>query len=85
VEHPAPFWAALLSGAGIGFVAGLSGVGGGIFFGPLLLLACWAEARFAVGAAAAFNLVNLLTGLAGHLAIISSLPAALPLEGWRPG
>jgi hypothetical protein len=79
VTHRAPLWAALLSGTLIGFVAGLSGVGGGIFLSPLLLLAGWAEIRYAVGSAAAFNLVNSFAGLTGHLAIVSGLPETLPL------
>ena len=85
VDHRASWWAALLSGAGIGFVAGLSGIGGGIFLGPLLILAGWAETQYAVGAAAAFNLVNSLAGLTGHLATISGLPDALPLWALAAG
>jgi uncharacterized protein len=83
--HPAPLWAALLCGAGIGFVAGLSGIGGGIFLSPLLLITGWAEVHIAIGTAAAFNLVNSLAGLVGHSAVVSSLPAALPLWALAAG
>ncbi len=76
--QPAPVWLAGLCGAGIGLIAGLSGVGGGIFLSPLLLIAGWADARQAAATAAVFNLVNSLAGLAGHLSLIPSLPAALP-------
>lgn len=89
VSHPAPLWAALGAGAGIGLLAGLTGIGGGIFLGPLLLLAGWSEARQAAGAAAIFNLINSIAGLAGHLQVINNLPGAIPvwaitagLGGW---
>ena len=38
---------ALLSGGGIGLLAGLTGVGGGIFLSPLLLTTGWATTRVA--------------------------------------
>ena len=85
VTYQAPLWALLLIGALIGFVAGLSGIGGGIFLSPLLLLAGWAETRYAVGAAAVFNLVNSLAGLTGHLAVISGLPGSIPLWALAAG
>jgi uncharacterized membrane protein YfcA len=81
----APLWASLAIGAGMGFLAGLTGIGGGILLSPLLLLVGWADARQAAAAAAVFNLVNSFAGLAGHLAIISSLPAALPVWALTAG
>jgi uncharacterized membrane protein YfcA len=77
--RPVPLPLALLSGAGIGLLSGLTGTGGGIFLGPLLLLMGWAEARESAGASAAFNLVNSLAGLAGLFAGFVALPAAVPL------
>lgn len=74
-----PLWQSLLSGAAIGLVCGLTGVGGGIFLGPLLLLLGWADVRRAAGAAAVFNLVNSLAGLSGQLSIMAALPKAIPL------
>lgn len=54
---------ALASGAGIGLLSGLVGVGGGIFLSPLVLLAGWADARRTAGVSAAFILVNSISGL----------------------
>lgn len=65
-ERPMPIPAALLAGAGIGFMSGLAGVGGGIFLSPLLLLAGWADARKTSGIAAMFVLANSVSGLGGH-------------------
>lgn len=59
-----------------GFVAGLTGVGGGIFLSPLLILARWEDPRRTAGASAVFILVNSAAGLAGHLAGGGSVPAA---------
>ena len=69
-----PLPAALLTGAGIGLLAGLTGTGGGIFLSPLLLLAGWAEMRVCAGVSAAFVLVNSVAGLAGNLASVNDLP-----------
>lgn len=83
-EHalrPAPP-ALVLAAIGIlfGFVAGVTGVGGGIFLSPLLILARWEEPRRTAGASAVFILVNSAAGLAGLLAAGGTVPpAALPL------
>lgn len=77
---PAPPTApAIVIGAGIGFLSGLTGTGGGIFLSPVLLIAGWAETRAASGMAAGFILANSLSGLAGNLSRLEALPPALPL------
>lgn len=53
-------------GVAIGLLAGLTGVGGGIFLSPLLLLTGWEETRRTAGASAAFILANSASGLVGH-------------------
>lgn len=68
----------LLAGAGLGFLSGLTGVGGGIFLSPLLLLFRWAEVRMISGIAAAFILVNSVAGLLGVISSVPALPSALP-------
>ncbi|MEX0625865.1 MAG: sulfite exporter TauE/SafE family protein [Chloroflexota bacterium] len=75
----APWPGAVATGSGIGLLAGLTGTGGGIFLTPLLLAAGWAGTRFAAGTSAAFILANSISGLAGNLASVGSLPPALPL------
>jgi uncharacterized membrane protein YfcA len=76
-----PLWAAMVAGGVIGFLSGLTGVGGGIFLSPLLIYAGWAEVRRASGVAAPFILVNSIAGLLGHLSSVSQLPANLPVWG----
>ena len=68
----------LLSGAALGFLSGLTGVGGGIFLSPLLLLFRWAEVKVISGIAAAFILVNSIAGLLGVVTSAPELPSALP-------
>jgi hypothetical protein len=64
--HPGGAWLALI-GAGLGLLSGITGVGGGIFLSPLLILAGWEEPRRTAGASAVFILLNSIAGLAGHL------------------
>jgi uncharacterized protein len=68
-----------LAGAGIGFLSGLTGTGGGIFLTPLILLAGWAETRVAAGISAAFILANSISGLLGNVVAVRALPPALPV------
>lgn len=65
---PPPLALALAVGAALGFLAGATGIGGGVYLTPLLLLAGWAEAKPAAAASAAFIVLNSASGLAGHLA-----------------
>lgn len=69
-----PFGPALLWGAAIGFGAGLTGTGGGIFLTPLLLFAGWETPRRAAGMSAAFILINSISGLTGGWRGIAVLP-----------
>jgi len=60
-------WVALPMGAGIGFLSGVIGVGGGIFLSPLIILLKWADAKRTAAASAAFIWINSAAGLYGHL------------------
>lgn len=77
-RHPLKLVPALLAGAGMGLLAGMTGVGGGIFLSPLILMLGWAGTRETSGIAALFILVNSLAGLAGH-GDLSTLPQNFPL------
>jgi hypothetical protein len=73
-----PLWLATLLGVVTGLLSGLTGVGGGIFLSPLLLLAGWANARKTAAVSAAFIFVNSAAGLLGNAAGVESVSAALP-------
>jgi uncharacterized membrane protein YfcA len=79
--HPPPLWIALIAGFALGFLSGLTGVGGGIFLSPLLLYMGWAPTRATSGVAAPFILVNSIAGLLGHFSSVSQLPAHIPIWG----
>lgn len=79
--HPPPLWAAIIAGLTIGFLSGLTGVGGGIFLSPLLLYMGWAETRATSGVAAPFILVNSIAGLLGHFSSVAQLPPSIPVWG----
>ncbi len=57
----------LALGAGLGFLAGIVGIGGGIFLSPLLLCLGWANSKEAASTASFFILVNSISGLMGHM------------------
>src|SRR5713101_322675 len=84
-----PIWIALCLGAAIGLLSGLTGVGGGIFLSPVLLLMRWTTTKETSGVSAAFILVNSIAGLLGHVSAVSFVanditfwaPAAL-IGGW---
>jgi uncharacterized membrane protein YfcA len=73
---------ALLFGAGLGLLSGLTGVGGGIFLSPLLLFLGWADMRKTAGVSVAFILVNSAAGLLGHLASVKNVPPEI--VWWAP-
>lgn len=77
--HDPPVIPAILIGAAIGLLSGLTGTGGGIFLSPLLLFLAWSSPRGASGVAAVFILCNSVTGLAGNLTSLRSLPPDLPI------
>lgn len=68
---------ALATGAGLGFLAGLTGVGGGIFLSPLLLLLGWATLRTTAATSVAFILANSAAGLLGQLGTVREWPPEL--------
>lgn len=67
--------AAVGVGAGLGFLAGLTGTGGGIFLTPLLLFCQWANIRQAAAVSALFIWVNSIAGLVGYFTKQRSIPS----------
>lgn len=68
---------ALPVGGALGLLAGLTGVGGGIFLSPLLLAVGWAGAKETAAVSAAFILVNSTAGLAARAIVEGGLPEGL--------
>jgi len=85
-EEPTRFAKAMpLIAAPLGYLAGLVGIGGGIFLAPLLHLTRWRDARAIAATASFFILVNSAFGLIGQMAkqgpaaFGGAFGAALPL------
>ena len=73
-----PLALAMVIGGALGLLSGLTGVGGGIFLSPLLLILGWAGTKQTSAVAAPFILVNSIAGLAGAFMTRStSLPSYL--------
>ncbi len=74
-----------LAAAPLGYLAGLVGIGGGIFLAPLLHLTRWASARQIAATASLFILINSVAGIGGQLAkngagrFAEALSGSLPL------
>jgi uncharacterized membrane protein YfcA len=78
--HPPARPVAFSVGAALGFLSGMTGVGGGIFLTPLLIVMRWARTKNASAVSAVFILVNSIAGLGGNYAGTRQLPMfALPL------
>jgi len=71
---PPKNWVALLSGAIIGFLAGITGVGGAIFLSPLILLMGWATPKETAGVSTVFVLTNSISAFLGHWSSTLSFP-----------
>ena len=69
----------LLVGAILGFSAGLTGIGGGVFLSPILLIFGWCSIRQSTAVAAGFILLNSIGGLAGYIVSDQSWPMG---AGW---
>ena len=73
------WWIAAPIGAVLGFISGLTGVGGGIFLSPVLLFCRWADVRKTAAVSAAFIWLNSVAGLLGNAGTGLELPHELPL------
>ncbi len=81
---------AMIIGGALGVLSGLTGVGGGIFLSPMLLLLGWAGTKQTSAVAAPFILVNSLSALAAGFVKNPAMPpdyawllmAAVVAGGW---
>lgn len=64
--RPVPIWAALFSGAAIGLLSGMIGIGGGIFLSPLIIFMQWGDSKQAAASAGGFIAINSISGLIGR-------------------
>ena len=67
IPHAIPLWTALLSGAVIGLLSGILGIGGGIFLSPLIILMQWGDSKQAAASAGGFIAINSISGLIGRV------------------
>ncbi|MAR76927.1 MAG: hypothetical protein CML28_03990 [Rhizobiales bacterium] len=72
---------AVITGIIIGFLAGLTGTGGGIFLSPLIIFAGWTTTKGASGTVAIFIFFNSLFGLMGNITSLAAIPPTLALYG----
>jgi uncharacterized membrane protein YfcA len=68
-DRQTPLWRALTVGAMVGFVSGLTGVGGGVFLAPILIALHWASPKQTAVLSAPFILANSAVGLVGAMVI----------------
>jgi uncharacterized protein len=72
------------AGAGTGYLAGLVGIGGGIFLAPILHLTKWGQPRAIAATACLFILINSIAGLVGQFAKLGTSGAAAALTPYWP-
>lgn len=70
--------------APLGYLAGIVGIGGGIFFAPILHLTRWQGARRIAATTSLFILINSVSGLVGQLAKGGVERFGLALSGALP-
>ena len=75
-------WVEPVAGGALGFLAGVVGIGGGIFLAPLLYMLRWGTPRAIAGTSAVFILVNSIAGLAGQLAKGPGSTGAILADHW---
>ncbi len=56
----------ILTGIIMGWLSGLTGIGGGVLLSPLLLLLAWSNMRNSIPIVAGFILINSIAGLLGY-------------------
>lgn len=67
-SRPIPLWISATMGVILGFISGLTGIGGGVFLSPILVLGKWADQKRTAAISAPFIFVNSAAGLLGNSA-----------------
>lgn len=75
-KKPVSLLVSLPLGGLIGLVAGMLGIGGGVFLSPILVLMHWATVPESAAVAAGFILLNSISGLTARLVAGAHLPSA---------
>lgn len=69
----------VLAGAFIGAIAGITGIGGGIYLAPVMHLCRWAEGRTIATCTSLFIALNSIAGLAGQLTKAGDILSQVPI------
>lgn len=77
-----PRWLEPAVGGALGLLAGIVGIGGGIYLAPVLHLLRWGRSHAIAGTCAVFILVNSISGLAGQLYKSGAAAAQILAELW---
>ncbi len=64
----------VLVGAGLGLLAGMTGIGGGVYLGPFLLLTGWGDLLTTPGVTSGFVFLNSAAALGPHLTRVHPIP-----------
>ncbi len=83
-KNPKLLWWGLPFGAILGGLAGLVGIGGGIFLSPLLYFLRWGTARQIAATASGFILLNSVAGLTGQFVKLYNGPGFGTLAMYWP-
>lgn len=73
-----------VTGLCLGLLAGIVGIGGGIFLAPILYILRWGHAKVIAGTCAVFILCNSLAGLGGHAVKLYGTPLLPQLVSYWP-
>ncbi len=79
-----PWPATMIISAAVGLLAGLSGIGGGIFMSPVLHVIQWSDARRISAFASLYILVNSAAGLVGQLYKSGAAAMLQPFAAYWP-
>lgn len=62
-------------GAGLGLLSGMTGIGGGVYLGPILIMTGMTDLRTTPAVTSGFVLLNSVAGLGAHLTRVAPMPS----------